>query len=383
MKKRDVVNLFVLIVLMIFTIFYKLVLVTKYVRYELLTVSFFLIVLTFVSYLLLGYRITKENRKRKAAKELIIYEIIMYFLIFYGSGLFLGYQKNFYSLNPITILSNIIYPAIIVVTSEILRNIVIQANKDKKAVIITLTILLALIEMMETINYYSVGTIEGLFKLFALNLVPLTTKHAVLSYLTYNTGLRNSLTYRAFLTLYVFVVPIVPNLGDYMTCIVGLLFPTIVYLTTSNIFEEHNYVEAKASSKKKFTWADAALACVFVGLVCLVGGVFNHKLIAIASNSMNPLIYRGDSVIISQNKNNKVYKKGDIISFDSNGRNTVHRITEIEEKNGQYYYHTKGDNNNSEDGYLVPSNNVYGKVVMRIPLIGYPSVLIQELRRDM
>ena len=379
MKKRDVINISILILITLFIIFYKIIVIPQLLKFESIITTLFLITLTFLTYLLLGYRKTKENLKRKNISNLIIYEIFLYFFIYYGLGFILGFQNNIYSMNINRIITNIINPLLIVISSEVLRNIVIQANKDKKKVIILLTLLLAVLELMETINYFNYKTTVGLFKLLACGLLPLLAKHSMLSYLTYNTGLKNSLIYRLVFSLYIYVVPILPNLGDYLTCLVELIFPFVIFMSTANILTKHEYVEHEIKTKK-IGYTDVIITAIFIITVCLVGGVFNHKLVAIASNSMNPYIYRGDLVLIEKTDGTNKYQKDDIISFDYNGKNTVHRIVKIEKIHGEIYYHTKGDNNNTEDDVLVPLNNIHGKVLFKIPYLGYPSILINEFR---
>jgi len=39
--------------------------------------------------------------------------------------------------------------------------------------------------------------------------------------------------------------------------------------------------------------------------------------------------------------------------------------------NGGYTFQTKGDNNNVADNALVPEKNIYGKVILKIPKLGY------------
>ncbi len=379
MKKRDVINTSIIILLILYLVFYKTILITNLLKYEGLITSLFIITLTFITYFLLGYKKTKESPKRKKVFGLVIYEIIIYFFIYYGSGILLGFQNNIYSLRIKNIIINIANPILIIVSSEILRNIIIQSNKDKKKVIVLFTILLAILELMSTINYYALNTVAGLFKMFACGLIPLLAKHCMLTYLTYHTGLKVSLIYRLIFSLYIYFVPILPNLGEYLTCLTEMIFPFIVFITTTNIVTKHDYVEAEIK-EKKFGLSDALITAIFLIVLSVVGGVFNVKLISIASESMNPYIYRGDSVLIEKNDGKKDYEVDDIISFDYDGRTTVHRIVDEEEIDGIKYYHTKGDNNDSEDAILVPENNIYGKVIFKIPYIGYPSVIINDIR---
>lgn len=68
---------------------------------------------------------------------------------------------------------------------------------------------------------------------------------------------------------------------------------------------------------------------------------------------------------------------GDIITFVSEdalsyGKTITHRVVGLDQDaNGRYRYRTKGDNNNVADSWIVPERNVIGKVVFRIPQLGY------------
>ena len=93
----------------------------------------------------------------------------------------------------------------------------------------------------------------------------------------------------------------------------------------------------------------------------------------ILTQSMYPNIKAGDVVITYKNEDNH-YDSGDVITFISraNGGITVtHRVTEVFVGDGSYSYRTKGDNNNAEDTELINSSDVLGKVVVKIPWVGY------------
>lgn len=95
----------------------------------------------------------------------------------------------------------------------------------------------------------------------------------------------------------------------------------------------------------------------------------------IVSPSMVPNINVQDAIIIGRTNPNDL-KQGDIISYlatDSyySGKVITHRIIGIEDVNGELLFRTKGDNNNVADGVLVNEDNVYGKVLFRIPFLGY------------
>ena len=96
----------------------------------------------------------------------------------------------------------------------------------------------------------------------------------------------------------------------------------------------------------------------------------------IISPSMEPTIKVEDAIVILRHDPEDL-EVGDIITFLSSdprysGITITDRIVGIEKsETGKIFYRTKGDNNNSEDAALVSSDNVYGRVVIKIPKIGY------------
>lgn len=103
----------------------------------------------------------------------------------------------------------------------------------------------------------------------------------------------------------------------------------------------------------------------------------------IVTPSMVPTINVEDAIIVLR-KEPEEFKMKDIITFTSSdprysGLTITHRIVGIEKmSDGQLYFRTKGDNNNVEDATLVPATNVYGKVILKIPLIGYIQYVLMQ-----
>ena len=97
----------------------------------------------------------------------------------------------------------------------------------------------------------------------------------------------------------------------------------------------------------------------------------------IVSPSMVPAINVFDVVVTMRVDEPTDLKKGDIITFNStdyrySGVLVTHRIVDIEEtSSGEYLFTTKGDNNNTQDSSRISFDKIYGRVLFRIPKIGY------------
>ena len=64
--------------------------------------------------------------------------------------------------------------------------------------------------------------------------------------------------------------------------------------------------------------------------------------------------------------------------YQRDGRIIVHRIYRIVKSNNEYYISSKGDANSDYDKYKVTEDMFVGVVKFKIPIIGYPTVLLNE-----
>ena len=97
----------------------------------------------------------------------------------------------------------------------------------------------------------------------------------------------------------------------------------------------------------------------------------------VLTGSMVPEILVNDVVVTKRVEEEKL-KVGDIITFIStderfNGLIITHRIKQVfvDPVTGEYSYETKGDANNTVDFTHAKGSNVLGKVVLKIPKLGY------------
>ena len=94
----------------------------------------------------------------------------------------------------------------------------------------------------------------------------------------------------------------------------------------------------------------------------------------IISQSMEPTIHVQDAIVTKRVDNLKI---GDVCTYLSKdprflGIMITHRIIGTDkDENGETVYIFKGDNNYSADTMKVSKNQIYGKVIMKIPKIGY------------
>ena len=109
-----------------------------------------------------------------------------------------------------------------------------------------------------------------------------------------------------------------------------------------------------------------------------IGGAFP---LIVLTDSMYPEIESGDLIICNTAEAEDI-KVNDVISFfDPAGNGTsivTHRVIEIVEDDGEIFFRTRGDNNNTEDKELVPAENLVGVYKMRIAGAGHIAMFMQS-----
>ena len=378
MSKRMIKDISILSLIFIYTIVYRLVIFKYALKYSEVISAAFLMILAFVSILLFGFPKDKKSRIKQYVNRMTISIIIIFFLITYGLGFFVGFLKNAYSLTPSGILDNLFGPVIIIVSTEILRYVIITRNKDKKNIIILTTLFLILFELFITLKPINYTDFVGLFRIVTATVLPIISKNIVLSYLNYHVGYKAGLVYRIIMDLYIYVMPILPDIGDYLNSMIGIALPFIIYIYANRTINEYNNgIEVKIG-RKTFRWIDIPAYLFLVILICLISGFFPYYMIGIGSESMSPNINKGDAVIIHKIDKPSELKEGEIIAFKLKDKTIIHRLVKIEKSSDVTYYRTKGDANNSNDNINLTFENIKGKVILDIPYIAYPTIFLSE-----
>ena len=125
----------------------------------------------------------------------------------------------------------------------------------------------------------------------------------------------------------------------------------------------------------------AVVVVVIMALLLVAPRIVGLQVYTVLSGSMEPHYHVG-SIIYTKKVDPATLEVGDAISFLL-AENTVatHRIIEVlpDENNPDVYrFRTKGDNNDIPDTTPVHCNNVLGKVVGTVPLLGYVSNFVQN-----
>ena len=379
MEKRKIINTSIILILFLYTLFNRFFLLKNYLKYAEFISAAFMILITSLSIYLYGFKKSRNTTLEKEVVSISRIVIIIYFVIIYGIGVFAGFLKNAYSLKFFGILNNIFSPIIIAICIELLRYIFLEATKNHNKSIVLITIAIILLDLSINMRVLDFSSKSEMFKIITSIGLPIIIKNIVFTYVSNHIGYKIPIIYRLFVDMYIFIVPILPNISEYIISVLGICIPFVLYLLSNRLIElnekgiEYNY------RKKAFSLSDVPFILLIIILAYLISGYFKYSIIGIGSESMTGKINKGDAVIVMKVKSEKDFKKGDIITYEYNGKTIVHRLVEIKEENGKKKYITKGDANITEDNVDLYIDDIKGVVKLRFPYIAYPSILLSEL----
>ncbi len=101
----------------------------------------------------------------------------------------------------------------------------------------------------------------------------------------------------------------------------------------------------------------------------------------IYSGSMDPSIPIGSVAAVYPTEASSI-QVGDIIAYSSPteaDKVIVHRVVEVITNGGLVSFRTAGDGNSIADGYMVPTNNIVGRVWFHLPFLGYFAYFVKTV----
>lgn len=338
-----------------------------------LNVAFFML-LTFFSILFLGYKKNKRTRDKIHVQNIYIVVSTLYLITIYLTSNATGTIKNTPSI------LNIIYLILYMIISEIERYILLnKANKkNNQAYIITFSYIILDILVLSSLNDSNILYLNNYFTIIVIAII----RNCLLSYTSYKFGFYPCFIYSSITFLFPLVLPIYPHLGNYLTIILFVIYSLIIYYNISKPLRQEDEENLNKYKRSSLFYIERFLLVFVIIIILLVSGNFRYSISAIASDSMYPELKRGDAVIIEKidKTNISSLKKGMIVAFKEEDEIVTHRILTIELIEGKEYIITKGDNNDTKDVTKKTKDDIIGIVRFKIPLIGYPSVEISDIK---
>lgn len=309
-------------------------------------------------------------RKEKGQVALIMgVSGLLAVVLFYLSGLYFGFSK-------VLLLSSFVYKYIIpyvliIVATEIFRRRMLMQN-DRLCTVLTYFVCLT----ADYIMLSRAGKFSD-FSSIALALFPAVTGNFLYHSISEHYGSLPNILYRGILQLYPFLIPAAANLPAIMLSFLRLILPILVLGFIHLLYERRKFIVSRKKMALRYG-ADLALVLVAVAFVMLLSGRFRYGLLVIGSESMSGTADKGDAVVYEQ-YDAEVVPVGQVIVFIKDKTTVVHRVVDVQNIDGEVRYYTKGDANSSADSGYITSAQIYGKVIMKVQYVGYPTIWFRRL----
>lgn len=378
--KKDKIKIYVLQLLFIIFLFFALFASNIFNR---IVVAIVILLYAVVSSLML-----------KKTKIVSIYEnqiiiwmsifALFYVGVFYLLGLYFGFQhsKILFSIN--TLFQFIVPIAIIVISSEIIRkNFLVQDSKIRiRSVQINLSkiftyIMMVLIDLVIYNGIYNLNKLDDFLMALGFVLFASISCNLLYNYISIRYGEKSIIIYRLITILYVYLIPVVPDVYIFFKSFLRMVYPYFIYIVLEKNYSKSDFVFSYVE-RKKILVTNTILFVVMTLFTMLISCQFKYGVLVIGSGSMTGTIDKGDAVIFEKYTDQKI-ENGQIIIFDYNGTKTVHRVDEVKKVNNVNRYFTKGDANKDRDSGYITDNKIYGVVKLKVKYIGYPTLWIREL----
>ena len=321
----------------------------------------------------------KTNKYKKDITQYILITILLYSILYLLSGLLTGFGKNPYSSSIRGLVINLYATGLIIFCREYIRYKLINNvyNKDKNLIFVLIIIVfslqnLSIPKMLETDSVYYL--FKQIFHIF----IPALIKNSLFTYIAMYTDFIPAFIYEILYYTLLWVSPIMPNSPWVLEAIIDSIFPIILLLYCRYFIHKKDRFHLNTIEKPI---KPSGLLPLGIGLVLVIWfalGIFPVKPVGIATGSMYPELHVGDLAIIKKCNANDIDNQ-DIIEYQMDGYTVIHRVVDITQENGEFFFTTKGDSNNSEDKNLVREDQLLGKVLFKIRYIALPTVWLHNL----
>ena len=341
----------------------------------------FILTVAICSKILYDFKKSDLTNIDKKIVKLVFFSIVIYFTVIYILGLFTGYGRSVYSISFVNIIRNTFLPLVSIISLEIFRYIYLCNNKEKSRI----RFITFLIIMFDIILYFYIFdlTMSNIFIFITVTIIPLVFKNIMLTYISSKVGYYPCLVYVIPLCIYNYVIIYKPNLGYYLSSVLSIILPALIYINSSRIITNELKNEKSINYKKVFRTIiiDIPLLLLFTISIGLISGYFKYHIVGVQSSAIKS-INRGDAIMIERGRLYEDYKKGDIIAYKNGKKIIIDKITKKTKDEYGYIklYITKVINKGGKNKYKeIDEDALLGKYVdFKINKIAKPTVWFKE-----
>lgn len=344
---------------------------------------------------LLGWARPRNYGTREVALVVIMMAILFQAASFVLLGIKQGFLENVYVWNWASLVRVFLPSVLMIVIAEILRGQLLEKGKSSRLAVIVTTSLIWLTGVLAVWTSYNLSNPREVFDLVMVVSFPALIENVMLSYLALAYDYRISIAFRFVMELPILCLPIWPDVSKYLTVIFQTAFVTLILIVLV-LFHRGKVVglrskTGKSESKQVATdferrsWKVAryvvwsVIAVVMISYVGLMSGIFKYYFLAVGSGSMEPVLSRGDMILVEKMTDYQNIDEGEVLVFQHGEKIVVHRVMRTTIAGEKYAFETKGDANSEADSWIIAQEDVIGIAKGKITAFGYPTLWFNEL----
>ena len=339
------------------------------------------IAIVLLVFMAISIKFIKNDKLEPINKKQIIILLtsiaVIYVALIYILGIFTGFYNATVKLSLWSIINYIIPYTVIIISSEIIRkNILLKEDKESKAIIL---IAMVILDVILYTNIYNLKTVKDYFTLVTFIVFSSIANNILYNYIVIKyKNIKAIIAYRLITTLYMYVIPIVPNIYIFFESIIKLIVPYIIYVILEALYVRNKPIISR--TQKRSEKIISIILCIIVAIIILlISCRFKYGVLVIGSESMTGTLNKGDIIIYEKYDEKEEIKTGDIVIYKIEDIQIVHRVTDQKNLGEEIRYYTKGDANVQEDDGYREREDIVGKVKGRIPYIGYLTLWINDI----
>lgn len=300
----------------------------------------------------------------------------LYLTLYYLTGLDCGFAVAYEALSLNSLLTVVLPLCVVIASSELIRSMLLAG--ESRFVSVLLYLALVCVEILAAGGIPSFSTAFRFADFVGMTLLPAMSANLLYHALSRRYGWLPNVVFRAILTLYPYLIPVVPNLPRILPAFSLFLLPFPVLFFIKLLFESKKK-RAKERPNPLRPVLTAFLLAVSIGVVAIISCQFRFGVLVIASPSMSGAIEVGDAVLYESYDHCDPVEEQTVVVFESNGKNVVHRVVAVNAVNGERRYTTKGDANEQPDSGYVTDDQIVGVVRARLLYVGIPSLWLYQI----
>ncbi len=344
------------------------------------TFNFQIIAIVLLVFMVITTRLVKSYKEsgkyNKIITPLMIAIGILYLVLIYILGIYIGFYEAELKLS-IRVIYHYIIPYIVIIVSieKIRKTILLKDTNISNKIILVISVML---DISLAVSLKNIQSFKDYFTLLTLTVFSSIANNMLYNYIILrHRNCIGIIWYRIITMTYMYIIPIIPKIHILFDSIIKLVMPFIIYLLFENMYprrEKH----ITTHNKTKSIVITSILIILLLIVIMLVSCQFKYAFLVIGSGSMTGVINKADGIIYEKLDEDETIEIGDIIVFNADDIQIIHRVIDKKELAYETRYYTKGDANQlADEGYRV-REDIVGKVRLRIPYIGVLSVALND-----